>query len=756
MGPGGPVLVSATRPTTEGTAPARPAERREPAAISRASGGWLAAVLLGLLVLAGWLSLGISGGRTGADLAILSRAEAVAQWELGARSAWPLKWEPRTAWVELWDVGASGDGWLSGAWTTVSRLLWSGLLGAREGSVAERAGPALAFRLEQIALLAASGVCLALLVRRVSSPWFGRDHARAAGFGACLLLLAHPLGWMAGLGMEFRGALLALALSVAALLAYLRARQERRAGGWMLAATLALLAGASHAQAWALPPLAALVEYASARRYRPVLSRARTAATTLLLCAACVGAEPLLRALCGPAGAAQPGAQWLGALGAAGVWSDTAARVAWSLFPVNLADASVGAGLLAGALWLCALQPALLASRHAPRLWGGALLAAAVALFTGVLVIGPQSAGPEDLSHAAAHLLTLPALATTLGLGGTALSGRWRAFVPVLTVVLCAALSFANLRGLTRVQHESAEFVAALERVRTLYGSGTRLVVVEPPRVSGGLGCSGSRLDALLDPERGPAPRIDGPTRAALLAWARSGGLESARRAGDLVVLVRAEELGRAGREWTTLVLPARAAPHEPAPIVWRGDGRSPDLTVDPTRYSVLRVQAAAEGATRSAAVSWRASNEVVGVGRLEVASNAAQFRFDLSDSLSWVLSGEVRRLWLEGALVRMEEAVLEREPELVLPGRWNGERVHIDVQSLATPPPEGLENTARVELLDLKRLELVGVPARLSAVGGEYSARVGAARRSSSLRAWLSWPAVGGGRSRARVELAD
>jgi hypothetical protein len=730
----------------------RRAARGDRRSSPRADGlAWLAGAALLLVAL---VLFAAAPGWTGQDLRALGAAESIAAWRSGG-SGPALAWSGSDALARSWQVGGPGDGWLTGAWTCASRLAWSGLLGAADGGVGQRAGPVLGYRAEQIALLACAALCLSQLARRVLSPWFGRDHARAAGACAGLLLLAHPLAWMAGSGLEFRGPLLALCAELAALWVFLRARQERREGAWIGAALLAVVAGGAHVQACALPLLAALVEFCSARRYRTVLARARTAATTLAIGAACVGIEPLVRFLCMPHASAQPVRAWLSALAAPDVWIDTPGRFAWSLFPVNLAGASVVGALLAGALWLCALQPALLASRHAPRLWGGALLAAAVALAAGVLVIGRESASSDDLRRAWAHFAALPVAATTLGLGATALSGRARVLAAALCVALCAALAAADLRSQPGALREAGELGAALERARTLYGAEAQLVVIDPPRVHDGLPCSGDELGALLDLERGTMPRVAGPEAAAFLTWVRGGGFDARRREQALVALVRASALGRAGRDWQTLAFPARAHADGDAPIVWRGDGRSPDLAVDPLRYGRLRVEPLAPSAERSAALSWRAANESVGVGRLLLESDGASWNFDLSESLAWRLSGEVRRVWLEGPLVRMKEAVLEPEALHVLRGKRSGERLVISGPALPPNATISPEQRYAFALLDEERFELRHFRARGPLTEGtDVIVELGRAEIPRGASAWLTWRDDSGAVHRGRVEL--
>ena len=76
-----------------------------------------------------------------------------------------------------------------------------------------------------------------------------------------------------------RGDLLALALGSAALALFLRGRQERRPRLVPPAIALVVLAGFASPLALLYAPVAAGLEYASARRYRPRAVRWRTAAT---------------------------------------------------------------------------------------------------------------------------------------------------------------------------------------------------------------------------------------------------------------------------------------------------------------------------------------------------------------------------------------------------------------------------------------------------------------------------------------------
>jgi hypothetical protein len=650
----------------------------------------------------------------GADLARLAAAEATLAWHGptdGAAAG--LRASPQ-AYDALWHVGAAADGWLSGAWTTASRVLWSGLFGDAQGGLGERAAYPILYRWENLAVLLLWSLATSVLVRRVATPWFGRDHARAAGAIAFVLLLAHPLAWVACSGLSGRGALLAGMLGTAALALFLRARQERRPWGLFAAALLALLAGAAHAQALLLPLYAAGVEYAAARRYRRGFERLRTTATTFVCACLAVGFEPLLRALRPAAlGAAGSREAWQ-ALRDAETWIEAPARLAWQLFPANLEGAGAIAALLAGALWLCALQPALLASRHAPRLWGGGVACAGVALLVSALSSGSVHAQPRDFLHASAQLAALPWLVFALALCCTALSGRWRIVSPLLTCVLCATLSLTDLRGLARAGSAAQGLSGALERTRTLYGPDARYLVLDPPRTLEGLACSGADLAALLDPARGSPPRVDGLEVAAFLAWLRTSEFHAQRERETLIVIVRGSALAPDARGWTSHVLPRAPEPGAArAPLTWRGDGRSPDLAVDPTSVGQLRVAPIAGSNPRTAVVSWRAANDGVGIGHADGEIGRDGWWFDLSASLAWRLSGEVRRVWLEGEFARVEKATLGDSAPLEL--ELHATQSGLVIAATALPYDGSARNDLEfeIECLDLDALVLKRYEAR-------------------------------------------
>jgi hypothetical protein len=145
------------------------------------------------------------------------------------------------------------------------------------------------------------------------------------------------------------------------------------------------------------------------------------------------------------------------------------------------------------------------------------------------------------------------------------------------------------------------------------------------------------------------------------------------RRAGQLIVLAPQALLAPAvavpspvsGSNYVSVSLPrpregSGAAPS--LPPAWRGDSRSPDLSLDPLGPCVVRATVPSGTPWDEAEpIQWRAAEERIGAARH--AGVALQrggkpvLLYDLSTSLSWRLSHEIRRVWWEGSLSRIELA---------------------------------------------------------------------------------------------------
>ena len=178
----------------------------------------------------------------------------------------------------------------------LSRAVWS----------ANRVWPAhLAtwLRLENLLVLALAAQGLRIALRRLFTPWFGEETARAAALTAGLLLLVHPLPVAAVAMVHLRGELLALAFGAFGLAAFLEARQENNKRLLGRAFLFAFLAGMCGRWALFLPFLYGVLEVLSSHRHRPTRARWSSALLTFAACGVCVAAEYMLRRQLAPEGA---------------------------------------------------------------------------------------------------------------------------------------------------------------------------------------------------------------------------------------------------------------------------------------------------------------------------------------------------------------------------------------------------------------------------------------------------------------------
>ena len=253
----------------------------------------------------------------------------------------------------------------------------------------------------------------------------------------------------------------------------------------------------------------------------------------------------------------------------------------------------IGGSVLAGALFLVAMQPALVAARSAPRLWGG-LLAGGLIAFCGteLLRAGPR-ASPQRIDLAYSLLPSITVVALGLGLSTTALSGVRRPWIAFVVALGYACLAHANARAwlgagaeVTRLRDE---LVAA-----SANAPGARFLVLDPPTASDGVDPLGAGLPWLLPPDADGAfdpLRVRGLGREAFLAFAREPEFAALRRE-PLVLLVPRDvlepEASRAG-ERVALGISAEA----PSGNVraWRDDLVSPQLDLDPFEFGALERQ---------------------------------------------------------------------------------------------------------------------------------------------------------------------
>ncbi|HEV8114398.1 MAG TPA: hypothetical protein VGR31_16620 [Planctomycetota bacterium] len=535
---------------------------------------------------------------------------------------------------------ADADGPLARSSLALSCRLWT-----RDGRWTAPAGRMLRF--ENLLLLLGIAACARLALRRALSPWAGMDGARAAAGACAVLVVCHPLCAAAVASIGARGDLLAAGFSAAAAALFLRGRQDRRPAETVAAGACAVLAGHASAVAWLLPPLLFVLELFSARRNRPLHVRLRTSGTTLVVFGGCVGLEALTaRALGAPVlltralralsdtvasqGLAHEARTIAGALG------EVVLPVggSWSRAPFLF--------VLASALLLLALQPALVAARSAPRLWGWLAATGSLGIVL-ALALG---------ASAAATLATFPAALVAcagFAVASTALSGARRVVIPAALAATFVFLARTASASFADASAALAGFSSSLCAARAAHGGGASYLVVDPPA------SSAARLPLLLDPslcsaaERGDTATVRGVGRDALLALAREPEFVEMRRDG--VVLV---ESGNAS------ALPAPQA--SGGTYAWRGDLRSPLIDVDPLERRALRAAALPTAPTAEAPrMGWRAgeSGTYGATGVWIHGPDGPVALFDLSRSREWAFGPSVRRVWLEPEVGRIASAEL-------------------------------------------------------------------------------------------------
>lgn len=569
---------------------------------------------------------------------------------------------------------------LAGLSLVVSSWLWS------DRGTWSAAAP-FGLRAENLAILLLAAWGLGAFVARCLRPWTGRDQATAAGVATGLLCALHPLAQAALATPAARGELLALALGAAAAAAFLRGRQEREYGTTVFAGVLTILAGLAGGPTVFLPFVLAVAELLSAHRWRPLRVRARTAATTLAVFSACAALDPLLHvALFGaarPSGllatlAAVDGPRELGR-----ALVLTSEKLGLLCLPVDAHGMGLVGFGLAGLAFLGALQPAFVAARSAPRLWGRFLLAWAGFLVAFALPDLFTRVTPRDLGAARVLLPAAAVMALGLGVAATSLSGARRRVLPWAVAAAFALLAHANAWPGARAARAAEAFRSDLARAQEFYGAHTPLLVVEPPARSDGadpLGAEPSDLAGLLHPSWTGLPArpagawVRGLSMPALSFLVREDGLAALRR--QPLVLVFPSDLLEARPRERVEPRPRRAVLlPTPRPSVgartWYRDGRSEQLDLEALGTTALVVRAAESAETESPpTVGWRATAEISRERRHRGAwvqrGPEPRAVFDFTTSLSWLVGDRVRLIWPESGWQEIVEAqVLDALPDL-------------------------------------------------------------------------------------------
>lgn len=590
---------------------------------------------------------------------------------------------------------------------------------------------------ENLLLLAAAAIALSRFVRRMLVPWTGSEHASAAGWASAVLFLLHPLSLSSVATVSSRGDVLALAIGIASAAAFLRGRQERQYGFVVLAGLGAILIGMCSELSMFLPPILAIGEFVSARRYRPMIVRLRTAGTTLLVFGGAITLEALLRyalseSLTGPAYARSLAALTSGE-NAETALAFTTEKLGVLLLPVNTFGIGLSGYAIAGVLALVAAQPALVAARAAPRLWIWLIVAWFVSILFTALPHALVRVHPGDLTHARVLFPAAAVMAVGLAVTSTSLSGARRTVLPIVIAMGLAVLAHGNARPWMKASDAVEEMRADLADARVLHGKELRLLVLDPPESVEGLDAVRPALAWMLDPaftteaaEPVAADRVRGLDYDAFRMLTREPEFTALRRAGLIVVFPERLLVAEAGLDAGRKSVRVSAVAESQDPRLWRGDGRSPDVDLEALQERTVRARALPEVDTESApTLGFRARGALCERGELTGAwvagEDGQEAYFDVERSLCWLLGGRIRRIWFEEALSRVVSAEVLERPLRLVPGvapRTEGGDWRIDLDAGALPVPRTGEAVWRLELLDVATFARVELPATLDAGG--------------------------------------
>jgi hypothetical protein len=659
----------------------------------------------------------VGAGFHGDDLALLARASGLASQAAVPRpvdAAAALESEPRPlasiAPIEVMQIlgdDASGDvGSLLSGWSVALSLrLWG------TGETVLGLPAAFAYRLENLVFLVVAALGLWLFLWRIFRPWVGAEQAARASSTAAFLFVLHPLSVPSVAAIHGRADLMALAFGTFAAAAFLRGRQERDRRYARLSYVLCLLAGLCGQIALILPFGLALAEVFSSNRYRPLRMRLWTAFQTLLAFSAIVQLNTALVSYLTGHGYYAAVVVTLSRLGdvhgALRALALSIEKLGVLLLPANLSTLGLVGLCAAGLLGLIALQPALIAARTAPRLWGWALVSWLAAVAVSLLFGLHERVRLDQLATAATLLPATAAMCSGLGLASTALPGVRRLWVPILLALGFASLANGNAQPWAKGAERHAD-LAAIARERA--PAGGVLLFVDAPRNVQGLDPIGSGLPWVLHPlfdrvsttpaashlADVPAEALGTLVRSPLWAPWRQRGLRVARTlAGGGLVFVD--------------VPVARAST---TPVTWLGASRSPELDVDPDALTALRL-VAPEVPGGDVHLHFAGA---FGVGDVPLPSwrgvaGARECWIDLSALPEWTLAGPVQRLWFEGGLSVVERAELVPalprvdlvgEPERLPDGTWSFGTLAPD----ASAADDGAPRTFELRLLDLDTQE--------------------------------------------------
>jgi len=562
-----------------------------------------------------------------------------------------------------------------------SLMLSSKLFGQVEPGLGWQGG-AFFLRLENLCLLVFGAGALGVLTRRLLLPWCGNDQALAAARAAAVIFALHPLATSAVASLDARGDLIGLAIALAASALFLKGRQDRRFGWTATSFFLCVLGSFASDIAFVLPLFFAVFEFVSSHRYRPISRRLRTSVTTLLVFGGAASVPSLFQSTMAAGSSPFLLRAGAGQLTTLEGWGDSlriaAEKLGLLVLPANAGALGIAGPILAGAIFLVAMQPALVAARSAPRLWGWLLVFWFLALFGAELIHAHVRVSGEDIALAHVMLPSAAVMAVGLGIGSTALSGPRRPYVAWGVALVYAVLSFGNAQPWTRAAAEVAELRSSLMEVGLARDKKPRVLVLDPPRAVDGVDPLGSSLSYLLPPAEGAGekndglPRVCGLRREAFRLLLRQPEFE-AWRSEDVVVFVPAEESVPSDGVSSGYVAFSLDRPlPSSGPRSWRGL-RSPTLDLGPESELVLKALAPS-GADPSllGPLSWSAR----GVGGSQASLEPVWVYtreglcayYDLEGSFSWLFGGRVRLLWFEEGVLPTDNSILASVPNFETP----------------------------------------------------------------------------------------
>ncbi len=481
--------------------------RPEPAVSARElppGARWLLLIGVGLFCLGAAYAPLWRAGFTGDDMELLLRASGHLSAEDGEPlpafdAPLPLLDMPPLDVIGIVGNDTDGDvGSLLSGYSLASSLR---LYGARPESIGG-APTAVLYRAENLVLLLIGSIGLWALLRRVFRPFVGAEQAGVAATTSAYLFFLHPLCVPAVASLSGRSDLLALAFSIWAAAAFLRGRQNKLGSNLAGSAVLALFASLSGQLALLLPFALALVELACVHRYLPLRRRARTALVTFLTFLALTQLNALVvSSVTGHGFYPQVGlevARLADPVELLHAILYMFEKLGVLLLPANTSTLGLLGVLLAGVLLLLALQPALVAARSAPRLWGWSCVWWVSAIGVALLFGLHERVRLEDLAQARTLLPAAAATCAGLGMAITAVHGLTRFILPPIVALGFALLANGNARPwaagsavLQTLREDLAEGAEA---------GGSPLWIVDPPRVVQGLDPIGVALPHLLHP----------------------------------------------------------------------------------------------------------------------------------------------------------------------------------------------------------------------------------------------------------------